>query len=181
MAADQTANRHRPGSILRALRQTRQYRQFTDEPVADEELREILNVARWTGSGSNAQPWRFHVIRDAATRARLAERIPNARHLGRAAVVIAIAMPGEKPGIESFDEGRVAERILIAAEALGLGAGIGWAMGEARQAVSELLGLAPPASVRTLISIGHPTPEALAPRSPRGEARRPLSELVVER
>jgi nitroreductase len=168
-------------SVLSALRRTRQYREFTDRPVADDDLREILNVARWTGSGGNAQEWRFHVIRDPAMRGRLAELVSNARHVGRAAVVIAIAMPGEKQIIEAFDEGRVAERILVAAEALGLGAGIGWATGEARQAVSELLGVAPPGYVRTLISIGHPTAEVLASRSPRGEARKPLSELVVER
>lgn len=167
--------------ILTALRRTRQVRQFSDEPVSDEQLGQILNVARWTGSSTNWQPWRLIVIRDLATRARLAELVPSARHVASAAVVIAVRMPGEKPAWEPYDEGRLAERVLIAAGALGLGAGIGWVTSKSREGVAELLGISEPAYVRTMISIGHPTPEARQPKSGKGEARKPLSELVIER
>jgi nitroreductase len=170
----------RQPDVLATLRRTRQIRQFTDEPVADDDLHEILNVARWSGSSGNWQPWRFHVIRDADTQARLAELAPNARHVAGAALIIAIQMPGEKPAAESFDEGRVAERILVAAMAVGLGAAIGWVMGSAREGVVELLGLTPPAYVRTMVSIGHPAPQAQKPKAAPGEARKPLSELVIE-
>ena len=53
-----------PREVLRPLRQVRQYREFTDEPISDDALRAILDVARWTGSGNNSQPWRFIVLRD---------------------------------------------------------------------------------------------------------------------
>jgi len=45
--------------VLRTLRRTRQIREFTDEPVDDSAIRAILEVARWTGSGANRQPWTF--------------------------------------------------------------------------------------------------------------------------
>lgn len=32
-------------------------RAFTDEPVSESELRELLDVARWSQSGGNLQPW----------------------------------------------------------------------------------------------------------------------------
>ena len=51
-------------SELEALRKVRQTRAFTDEPVTDEELEQLLEVARWTGSSRNTQPWHFIVIRD---------------------------------------------------------------------------------------------------------------------
>lgn len=178
--ADASDQRDRAAVVLAALRRTRQVRQFTDEPVAEADLRAILNVARWTGSSTNWQPWRFHLIRDPATRARLAELAPYARHVAGAALAIAIVMPGEKPAWEGYDEGRVAERILVAAGALGLGAGIGWVTGQAGAGVADLLGLAEPSYVRTIISLGHPTPEAERPKSAPGVARKPLSELVVE-
>jgi nitroreductase len=54
--------------ILRALRRTRQIRQFTDEPVTETDLTAILEVARWTCSSTNRQPWTFIVIRDRADR-----------------------------------------------------------------------------------------------------------------
>jgi len=177
-ASDQ---RDRAAVVLAALRRTRQVRQFTDDPVSEGDLRAILNVARWTGSSTNWQPWQFHLIRDGAMRARLAELAPNARHVAGAPLAIAIVMPGEKPAWESYDEGRVAERILIAARALGLGAGIGWVTSRYRTGVADLLGLVEPSYVRTVISLGHPTPAARQPKSAPGAARKPLSELVVDR
>ena len=52
--------------VVRPLRRARQVREFTDQPLTDEELEAITDVARWTGSSRNTQPWRFLVIRDQA-------------------------------------------------------------------------------------------------------------------
>ena len=164
--------------VLRALRRTHQIRDLRPDPVRDEVLEELLEVARWTGSSTNWQPWTFIVIRDRDRLTQLGELLPNASHVGRASFVIAVAMPGEKPEWESYDEGRVAERLLIAAEALGLGAAMGWAYGPRRAQVSEFLGVPPPGYVRTLVSVGHASDAAKAPKSAPGSARKPLSDLV---
>lgn len=62
-----------------------------------------------------------------------------------------------------------------------LGAGIGWAEEPEWPAIGELLGVTPPAFVRTIVSIGHPTDEARQRRTGRGTGRRPLEEFVRER
>ena len=167
--------------MLHALRRTRQIRRFTDEPVAETDLQAILEVCRWTGSSMNTQQWRFIVIRDAGVRRRIAELSRYARHVGGAPVAIAIEMPGEDAETDAYDEARVAERILIAAGAMDLGAGIGWAEAPEWPEIRELLGVQPPAFVRTIVSIGHPTNEARRPRTGRGTGRRPLEEFVRER
>jgi nitroreductase len=164
--------------VLRALRRTRQIRDFRPDPVADEILERILDVARWSGSAMNRQPWTFLVIRDRERLKRLAEIAPNASHIGRAAAVVAIVMPGEKTELDSFDEARAAERIMVATEALGLGAAIGWANASSRGKVGEELGLTPPAFVRTFVSVGYATPAAAQPKAPKGQARKPLSDVV---
>jgi nitroreductase len=164
--------------VLRALRRTRQIRDFRPTAVPDEVLEQILDVARWTGSAMNRQPWTFLVIRDRERLKRLAEIAPNASHVGRAPAVIAIVMPGEKSEMDSYDEARAAERIMIAAEALGLGAGIGWASDNTREPVRKELGLTPPTFVRSFVSIGYATPAAAQPKTPKGQARKPLSEVV---
>ena len=87
---------------------------------------------------------------------------------------------GDNTEWDAYDEGRAAERILIAANTLGLGAGIGWAMESVRPQVAQFLSLTPPAFVRTIISLGHPTEAARQPKSAPGTARRPLKELVRE-
>jgi nitroreductase len=164
--------------VLRALRRTRQVRQFTDEPVGEDDLQAILEVARWTGSSTNQQLWQFLVVRDGAIRQRIGEVARYARHVGKAP--LAIAIPGEDLETDAYDEGRAAERILIAANALGLGAGIGWTDGDERAVVGSLLGVDPPAFVRTIVSVGHPTEAAMQKRSGPRTGRKPLEELVRE-
>lgn len=168
--------------VLRGLRRTRQIRQFADGPIDEDALQSILEVARWTGSSMNSQPWTFIVVRDAATRRRIGELARYARYVANAPLAIAIAMPGKDPEAEAYDEGRAAERVLIAASALDLGAGIGWADSpEERAAVGALLGVEPPAFVRTILAVGDPTEAALQKRSGPGTGRRPLAEFVRER
>jgi nitroreductase len=164
--------------VLRALRRTHQVRDLRPDPVSDEVQQQLLEVARWTGSSTNWQPWTFIVIRDREHLTQLAQLLPNASHVGRASFVIAVAMPGEKPEWESYDEGRLAERLLVAAEALGLGAAVGWAYGSRRVQVSAFLGVTAPRYVRTLISVGHASAAAKAPKSAKGSARKPLSDIV---
>jgi nitroreductase len=166
--------------ILRALRRTRQVRQFTGEAVSEADLHEILRVARWSGSSQNRQPWTLIVLRDPGLRRRIAEAAPFARHAAIAPVAIAVAMPGTNAEWETYDEGRLVERMLVAAEALGLGAGIGWATAKERPVVNGLLGVPEPAYVRSFVSIGHPTAEAAAPKSRPGTARKPLEEILRE-
>ena len=62
-----------PLDLVRPLLRTRQIREFTDEPVGDADLHAITEVARWSGSSTNDQPWRFLVIRDRDVIRRLAE------------------------------------------------------------------------------------------------------------
>ncbi|MEA2594251.1 MAG: hypothetical protein QOF01_720 [Thermomicrobiales bacterium] len=59
--------------LIEYLRTLRQVRRFTDEPVSDQALEDVLQVARWTGSAVNRQPWEFVVVRDRETRRALAE------------------------------------------------------------------------------------------------------------
>ena len=44
-----------------------------DLPVPDEHMEKILEAGRWAPSAGNSQPWEFIVIRDAATRDKIAE------------------------------------------------------------------------------------------------------------
>jgi nitroreductase len=177
----QTTDSRQGDLVLRTLRRTRQIREFTSEPVDDAALMAILEVARWTGSGANRQPWTFVIVRDAAERQRIAEFAPHAAHVAKAPVAIAIAIDGATPKWDDYDEGRAAERILIAATALGLGGGIGLVNGPERAEVGALLDVRPPSYVRTMISLGHPADAALRRHTGPGTGRRPLAELVRDR
>ena len=94
------------------------------EPPTDAELEALTEVARWTGSSRNGQPWRFIVIRDRAAIKGIHDAgVPQTRSLLTAQAAIAIVLGGDEGDVENaFDEGRAAERILVAAGLLGLAA-----------------------------------------------------------
>ena len=60
-------------SLFEAIHTQRAIRRFTDEPVSDEAIERILEAAVRAPSGRNTQPWRFIVIRDAATKQRIGD------------------------------------------------------------------------------------------------------------
>src|SRR2546430_15206714 len=108
------------------LRDLRAVRQLRPDPLPEQVLHDILEVARWSGSAGNRQPWEFVVVRDRDILARLATVDgANAGHLANAAVGIAIIIRPEVPDLDAYDEGRLAERILLAAAAHGIGAAVG--------------------------------------------------------
>jgi nitroreductase len=172
-----------PREIVRPLIHTRQYREFTTEPVDEPRLEAIADVGRWTGSSQNTQPWRFIVLRDESTLRKIAEAgVPQTRSLRTATAAIAIAMPNDPKRDVSYayDEARAAERMLVAASMLGLGAGIAWIRSDVRELMGTLLGLPEDRFVRTILALGHPTPAARAPKSTPGTARRPRNEVVFD-
>lgn len=165
-------------STIETLRKVRQSRAFTDEAVTEEQLAQLLEVAQWTGSSRNTQPWHFIVLRDREQLDRVSRvRGEMIRWAATAPLAIALVITAEGEISGAFDEGRVTERLMIAARALGLGAGTAW-FGDARQqaAAKELLGIPAELTARSMVVIGHPDPAAAA-RSGNG-GRKPLAELV---
>jgi nitroreductase len=161
------------------LRSLRAVRGFRPDPVPRGVVEDVLEVARWTGSASNRQPWELVVIRDRETLGALATLEGYAKHLEDAPLGIVLVMAGERPTQETYDEGRLAERVMLAAWAHGVGSSIGWIVGSGREAARELLGVPEGRVVRTAISLGYPDKEK--PRRGRpGEPRKPISEIARE-
>jgi nitroreductase len=162
---------------LAALRATRW---FTGRPVGDAELDRVLEVGRWTGSARNRQPWRVAVIRDADRRAELSRLGAYALHLASAPVVLLLAIDAEAGGADAeFDAGRLAQSLMLAARALGLGSCPVSFFPEAGAArATAIAGVAPPWRVRTGIALGWPAaPPTRAGRPAIPVGRRPLGEM----
>ncbi|HEX7197206.1 MAG TPA: nitroreductase family protein [Candidatus Limnocylindria bacterium] len=173
--------RAKPADVVRPLLRVRQVREFTDRAVDPAALSAIADAARWSGSAGNRQPWRFVLVQRPETLQRLADsNLPSTKALLTAKAALAIAEIQEQGAAVStaFDEGRAAERVLIAASLLGLGAAIVWIAPDARPAVHQALEVPDDRFVRTIVAIGHPTAEARQPKAARGKARLPRTETV---
>ncbi len=168
--------------LIALLRSLRAVRQFRPDPVPQEVVNAVLEVARWSGSASNRQPWEFVVIRKRETLQALAALEGYAGHLAGAPLGIVLVMAGESGQFEqeTFDEGRLSERIMLAAAAYGVGSSIGWFRRSGEAAAKEILGIPAERLVRTAISLGYPDEEARRSRPKHAQARKPLSDLVHE-
>jgi nitroreductase len=170
-----------PTDVLRPLRRTRQVREFQPTPLAPEVLDALADVARWTGSSENSQPWRFIVITEPSTlKAIHAAGLPQTRGLATAPAAIAIVLPADldRAVHDAYDDGRVAERLLVAAAMLDIGAGISWIRSDVRPAIATILGLPSDWTVRSIVQLGIPTAAAREPKSAPGVARLPREDVV---
>jgi nitroreductase len=78
------------GSAALAARTRRSVRVYTDQPVTDETVTELLALAGRAPSAFNLQPWRFVVVRDPSVKAALAAAAYGQKQVMGAPVVIAI-------------------------------------------------------------------------------------------
>ena len=160
--------------FLKLMRNLRAVREYTSEPVDEQTIHQILEVARWTGTGSNKQPTDVIVIRDPEVKRKMGEW--GARPAANAAVVFLLATLDEAG---AMDEGRYAERIMLAAKALGLGTCLATLKNEGPEEIKKLLGVPADRRARALVAAGHTDTAArkALPKNPRG-GRKPLEEFA---
>jgi nitroreductase len=109
---------------LEAIMTRRSIRQFTDEPVTDEEVDLILRAAMAAPSAHNGRPWRFVVVRDREVLARLAKATLFAGPVADAPVGIVVLAERRVSAYAGFwviDCAAAIENALVAARAIGLG------------------------------------------------------------
>jgi len=165
--------------LIDRIRSVRQIRQYAAEPVPDAVVKQLLQVAQWTGSSRNTQPWHFVVVTDKECLRTISELRAAINWLAAAPLGIAIVLDGERLTSEAYDEGRVTERILIAAHDLGYGGGVAWYGDDTQEAeAKQILGIPAERTARSIVMIGRPV-SAKDPRpNPRRGGRKPLSEIV---
>jgi nitroreductase len=176
-----TASTKSTAEQIRFLRGLRQIRQLRPDPIPADALQDILDVARWSGSARNIQPWDLVVVRDRAVLQALGT-IEGGKgpHLVNAGVGIALVMSGdlEHPDFDTYDEGRLSERIMLAAAVHGLGSAIGWFKDNAADEAKRILGVPPERLLRTIMSIGVVDIEARRQRTRPVQPRKPLAEII---
>ncbi len=176
--------------FLGFLARQRAVRTFSDRPVPDWLVTRVLTAATRAPSARNVQPWRFIVVRDAGTKARLGAIFDDlgSQLYGAGApertpwkdVPVLVAVCSE----QAFGSGESAaaalgasiypavQNLLLAAHALGLGSVLTtrWKSREAE--IRPLLGLPGSMSVHAIIPLGWPA------RPAGRNKRRPVAEVT---
>lgn len=156
-------------------------RRFEERPLTDEQVNSLLEVMRRAPSAGNLQPWRFAVVRSRPAREALARAAGRQAFVGQAPVVFVISVVPAESARYYGERGRTlyciqdtaaaVQNLLIAAEALGLGAV--WVGAFDEDQVARIIGLNPGVRPVALVPVGHPRNRSRLSR------RRPLDEVVI--
>lgn len=170
---------------LRTQQAHRSIRDYKSDPVSDEMLDQIIAAAQRAPTSMNAQEISLVVVRDAATRARIAELSGGQAWVIKAPVFITIVIDFHKTdlgvrkvgktqiihesmegfGVAATDAGIVLGMLITAAESLGLGIVPIGSIRRNPQGMIDLLGLPPLTFPLVGLCIGHI--EKNAPQKPR--------------
>ena len=147
-------------------------RSFTKQDVSSEQVEILLKAAMAAPTGMNLQPWRFVVVTDQAVKDRLAG--PRGGMIAKAPLVIVVCGQttwthkpfGQPDGEDVTDPNRnwtadcaaATENLLLAAEAIGLGAvwTACYPYEERMAVVSETLGLPEDVQPFCVVPVGYP-------------------------
>jgi nitroreductase len=158
-----------------AIASRREVRDYAERDIPEDVVRTILDAGRLAGSGKNRQPWRFLPVEDEDARERLAEAVFEPGNIRGARLVVAVL------GRSSFDTGRCAQNMLLAA----WNAGVGSCPNGQKdpEAARAALGLGPDDEIAIVLTFGYPArerhPERLTPDEWSARAdRKPLDQLV---
>ena len=159
--------------LLQFLRRLRAVKDYTPAPVPQPVIEDILEVGRWSASGGNRQPWVVVVVRDPQVKEQFGAW--GARPAATAAVALLLVTASEAA---AFDEGRLAERLCLAAAAHGLGSTVATLKGEGPAAAKRLLGIPGDRRAVTVVAVGHTDVGVRRARLKNPQPRKPMAEFA---
>jgi nitroreductase len=159
------------------FRHQRAVRAWSDRPVPDDLVEQVLRAAIHGPSGSNTQPWHFIVVRDQQVKDQLSEAYEEAieeaygasrpargadrQPLSAAPVLIVACVDTPEDGRAGFQTGASiypnVQNIMLAARALGLGTVLTTLHRRRRERVHEILGIPDHIESAAIIPLGWPT------------------------
>src|SRR4051794_18578961 len=162
-----------------AILSRRNVRQYTDQPIARDDLERVLEAGRRAPSASNWQPWNFVVVSDREHLVELAKAWPQGgRHIAGSAATIAIVATqpesDQQRDLLQYDVGQATANMMLTAADLGIGSGHS-AVRDQEQA-RRVLGFPDGYVCVYMIGLGYPADRPLRPLL--HPDRRPFDEVV---
>ena len=146
-------------AILEAIYKRRSIREFTDEEISVAQLHEIIKAGIWAPSGLNNQPWRFVIVKNPEIKEQLAQQTHYSHIVLNANALIAVFLSRNDmyDAVKDYQAaGACIQNILLAAEALGLGAVWLGQILKNKAEVNRILELDENFDLMAIVALGHP-------------------------
>jgi nitroreductase len=163
--------------ILDAIAKRQSIRSYKDEPIKEDELREVLDAGRIAPSGCNKQPWTFVVVQDRVMIGKLVHAIGGQDFVGKAAALVVACKDGIGYHIGKRYDGGVIDITIaldhMTLQAASIGIGTCWLGMYDGEEVEQLLGIPAQNPVVAILAMGYP--EGESGRKPR---RKDLDSII---
>ncbi len=163
-------------ALLEAIYSRRSVREYTGEPVDDQQILEIIKAGMWAPSGLNNQPWRFAIIKDKKLKSKIEPLTKYSRIIKGAQVLLPVFIDKKAmyhPVKDYQAMGACLQNMLLAAHSMGLGAVWLGEIIKSDKEIRKLLGLDDNLELMAVIALGHPA------RKDQKSRRKNMDELIV--
>jgi nitroreductase len=169
--------------FLKIIQNRRSVRRFSQTPIPENELKEILRTGFSAPSAGNRQPWRVVILKDRTRISRIATAAFGQMFIASASVILVIcAVPYESA--ERYNErgstlyvlqdtAALTQNIILAAHTLGYATC--WIGAFDENEVTEILKIPNGMRPVAIIPIGHAEGEI-----PKARPRRPFEDVIIE-
>ncbi len=144
--------------MIPSIKKRRSIREYLNQPIAEEKLKQILSSAMYSPSANDIHPWELVVVKDSPTKELLSKTTPWSAHVKSAGVVIAVIGHEKESNDWIEDCSIVAEHIWLEATEQELSSC--WVQirgnANAEKGVKEILGIPQELRVLCLMPIGVP-------------------------
>ena len=109
--------------VLEAIKDRRSSVRFKSTPIDDEKVNAVLEAGRWAPSWTNAQPWRFIVVKDEGMKEKMSMAVSTFFSLSikDAPICIAVCVNPKEDAFHFTEDGTTAtQNMALAAQSLGL-------------------------------------------------------------
>ena len=157
--------------VFDAVRTILAVRSYKEKPVPSDLIRRIVEAGRLTGSGMNAQPWRFVVIEDRESIRQIGALTRTGPYVAQAPLVIVVAI--ERTQFAVSDGSRAIQSMMLTAWAEGVGSNWVGFVGSLNE-VKPHLGIPEELDMLAVVPFGYPS----KPVGKGKKQRKALSEIA---
>jgi nitroreductase len=138
--------------VSEAVRTVLAVREYQEKAVPPDVVQRIIEAGRLTGSGMNAQPWRFIVVDDRETLRRLGAIARTGPYVAHSPLAVVVVI--ERTKFSLSDASRAIQSMILTAWSEGVGSN--WVGFFGLEEIKPLLGVPDDLDVLAVVPFGYP-------------------------
>lgn len=159
--------------VFEVMKESHTIHHFKAREIPESDIAKILEAACWAPSAGNLQPWFLYVVKNEELKENIEKACYNQHQISSAPLLVVVVADTQKSAEKFGERGEklyciqdsavAAQNILLAAEALGLGAC--WVGAFDEQKVGKLLNIPPKQRAMAIICLGYSDEDVQLPKN----------------